>query len=38
LYSTDKAAIQAIYGSRTWANGAYLRMTQAVYLWKLRLK
>ena len=38
LDPSDKAAIQAIYGVRTWSTGAYLRITTAIFLWKLRLK
>lgn len=38
LAPSDIAAIVVIYGARTWAIGAYLRMTTAIYLWKRRLK
>ncbi len=34
----DISRIQAKYGKRTWAAGAYLRISQAVHNWKLRLK
>lgn len=38
LDPSDKAAIQNLYGQRTWSAGAYLRMTTAIFNWKLRLK
>lgn len=38
LDASDIAAIQAIYGKRTWSNNAYLRMTTAIFNWKKRLK
>src|SRR6185437_2637104 len=38
LDATDKAAIQNLYGKRTWATGAYIRITNAISGWKNRLK
>jgi len=38
LNDSDKAAVKAIYGSRTWSNGAYLRLTTAIFNLKKRLK
>lgn len=38
LNDSDKAAIKALYGSRTWSNGAYLRITTAIFNLKKRLK